>query len=98
MRRVINKGSNKGKVQIIKNIWSDRCLREFMDICDRLNLGHGSVIEDLTVENEIEFVKAFYSEFDAEKQFAVIHSEIDRSNGFTVFLIEIWQRCEDVQT
>lgn len=57
MRRVINKGSNKGEIKIIENIWSDRYLREFMNICDRLNLGHESVIEDLTAEDEIEFVK-----------------------------------------
>lgn len=90
MRKVINRtGKNKGQVECIQSVWSDRELQTFIDVCEQLNLD--SNLDKLTEEKEVSFVKAFVPSFDETQQIATIQSEVDRSNGFTTYLIEIWQ-------
>lgn len=73
---------------MIKEIWTDRNLTVFMDICESLKCGQ-SCCDELTGYNKFVFIKAFFPEFNPCTDTGEIVKHMNHNNGFPVFRVWI---------
>lgn len=96
MHKVVYRGGANGNMELVATEYSDRNISEFVKACETLNLPELDALGHLNTENEVEFVKAFFPDFDPQCQLAVIGESKNAYSGFINYFIQLWKSAEDL--